>query len=62
MKAVVWAGINKIETRDLKLPEAKKYEVIIKVLYTSICDLDITIISISTPDNVRMGMNIYAKT
>ena len=45
MKAVVWTDIDKVETKDVPLPEPKENEAIIKVGCTSICGSDLTIIS-----------------
>ena len=45
MKALVWIDINKIEIRDVPLPEPKENEAIIKVGCTGICGSDLTIIS-----------------
>jgi len=45
MKAVVWTDINKVEMKDVPLPEPKENEAIIKVGCTSICGSDLTIIS-----------------
>ena len=45
MKAIVWTDIDKIEIRDVPLPEPKENEAIIKVGCTSICGSDLTIIS-----------------
>jgi len=45
MKAVVWTDIDKLETKDVPLPEPKENEAIIKVGCTSICGSDLAIIS-----------------
>jgi len=45
MKAIVWTDIDKIEIRDVPLPEPKENKAIIKVGCTGICGSDLTIIS-----------------
>lgn len=45
MKAVLWKDIDTIEVEEVKAPEPKGSEALIKVMYGGICGSDLTIVS-----------------